>query len=127
MGSTPETTNSTASKVSTIISTTGNVIVNVVEGMIIADQPWLGTPGIKQIWEALFNYIASYFIKAAQQGATFAIIDSQVSKEKMAISEAMAALIVAEQSGDLNAIKNAIQNYANANSALLHDDGSNPN
>lgn len=124
MSDQPTTTNTTANNVNTGISVAGNTIVNLVEGMITADVPWLGLPGIKQIWEGLFNWIAGYFIKAAQTGATFTVIDVQVGQEQTAMSKALAALLAAEKIGDPNAIKQAIKDYAAAQSSLIHDDGS---
>ena len=94
--------------------------------MILSDVPWLGFPGLKQIWEALFGWIAGYFIKAAENGAAFVIMDLQIDNEKSRISTALAAIVVAEKSGDKNAIQTAIRNYAAAQSALVHDDGSAP-
>ena len=124
MGNIPETVNPTAAKVDTVISISASAGETLVEGLIIADVPWLGLPGIKQIWEALFNWIMGYVVKAAQTGATFAVIDAQVSSELSNVSTAMAALIAAEKTGNANAIKIALQNYADYHSNLIHDDGS---
>jgi len=126
MASTPVPVNPVATGVSTAIGTVGGDIVSVTESMIVADSPWLGFPVLKQLWEALFAWIVGYFIKAAQTGATFAIIDVQVSSEESGMSKALAALYAAEKTGEKNAIQTAIQNYANAQSALVHDDGSVP-
>ena len=120
----PATTNQTATEVNSVIKSSGGTIVTVTEGLIVADVPWLGTPIVKQIWEAIFNWIASYFIKAAQTGATFAVIDVQVDSEESNISKALSALVAAEKSGDQNAIQTAIKNYQLAQSAIVNDDGS---
>lgn len=120
----PTTTNQTANTVNDVVSVAGNTIVSVVEAMIIADVPALGFPVIKQIWEAFFSWIAAYFIRAAETGATFGVIDAQVATEVTTLSTALGALILAEKIGDAAQIKAAIQNYANAQSTLTHDDGS---
>jgi hypothetical protein len=120
---TPTTTNSAATLSGKIISALANVGVQSVEALIIADVPALGFPVIKQIWEAAFGWVASYFVKAAQNGATFAVIDVQVGAEETAMSAALAAVVAAEKTGDAAKIKAAIQAYANAQSALVHDDG----
>ncbi len=120
----PTTTNGTATAANNAIGAAGNAIVTVVEAMIITDQPWLGTIGVKQLWQALFGWIAGYFVKAAQNGATFAIIDVQVGNEESGISAALAALVAAEKTGNASAIQAAVQVYANCQSALVHDDGS---
>jgi Trk-type K+ transport system membrane component len=115
--------NTTATEVTTVMGAIGSGIVSVAEGMIIADVPFLGTPIIKQIWEALFNWIAGYFQKAAETGATFTVIDTQVGSETSGISSALAALVAAEKTGDAAQITAAIQAYAKAQSSLVHDDG----
>lgn len=124
MGSTPQTDNKTADAVNTGIKVLENAGVAAVESLIIADYPFLGFIGIKQIWEGLFEWIAGYFCKVAETGATFAVIDIQVDLEKSKLSTALKNLIAAEKSGDQNAIKAAVKAYADANSSLLHDDGS---
>lgn len=121
---TPTTDNQTASIIDSIISGAENGLVKMVEGMAIADVPWLGLPIIKQIWEALLCWIAGYFSKAAQTLATFTVIDAQVSNEQTGLSQALQNLINAEKSGNAAAIQIAIQAYANAQSALANDNGS---
>lgn len=124
MTTTPTTNNTDANAVNAIIGGLGGTIVSVVEDAIITDAPFLGFPLVKPIWEALFSWIASYFIKAAENGATFAVIDHQVGVEESAVSKALLNLILAEKGGDPSAIKSAIQAYADAQSALIHSDGS---
>ena len=120
----PSTTNTTATNANTGIKITGGAIVAVVESMILADFPALGLPILKHLWEGLFTWVAGYFIKAAEHGATFMIIDHQVSGEQSALSSALKNLIAAQTQGNPDAIKKAIQDYANAHSALVHSDGS---
>lgn len=122
----PQTTNSTATEVNSIVSALGNAGVQAVEALIIADVPVLGFPGLKQLWELLLGWVAGYFIKAAENGATFAIIDLQIAGEESGMSKALAALVAAEKTGDAAQIQAAIKVYANAQSALVHDDGSAP-
>lgn len=121
---TPSTSNQTAETIDSVIKAGGGAIVSLTETMIIADVPLLGIPVVKQIWEAIFNWIASYFIKAAQTGATFAVIDVQVDAEQSKLSKALSDLIAAEKSGDKNAIQQAIKNYQTAQSAFINSDGS---
>lgn len=126
MASTPTTTNTAATLVKQLLSGLENSILGVVYAAIIVDVPWLGWPVIKQLWTGLFSWIAGYFLEAAQNGATFALIDAQVGGEETTLSSALKELIAAEKSGDAAAIKKAISDYANAQSALVHDDGSAP-
>jgi hypothetical protein len=122
----PAPVNQTAGIVNKVIVGAETGLVDLAESMAIAADPWLGLPGIKQIWEALFQYFANLFTRASQTGATFLIIDSQVSSEQRTLSTALIALQAAELSGDATRIQKAIQNYANANSAEIRDDGSAP-
>lgn len=103
-----------------------SALVTTAENLAIAAQPWLGYPGVKQIWEALFSFVADKFTQAAQTEGTFIVIDLQVDGEQTNVSKELAALVAAEKLGDMAALKVAIQNYANANSALVHSDGSAP-
>lgn len=124
--SNPTTVNEPAVVVGKVLSVLKNGGVALVEALIIADVPWLGWPGIKQIWEFIFSWIAGYFVKAAQNGATFVIIDIQVGAEVGKLAEALKAVIIAQKSGDPVAIKKAMKDYADAQSALVHDNGSSP-
>jgi hypothetical protein len=58
-----------------------------------------------------------------QSIGTFIVIDKDISGEKTGVSQALANLMIAEKSGNAAQIQAAIQAYANANSALDHDDG----
>jgi hypothetical protein len=120
----PTTTNAPATNTDNTIKTVGDDIIQIVEDAILSDVPALGFPVLKQIWEALFTWISGYFIRAAETGATFIIIDHEVSGEETSLSQALQALIAAEKTGDQNAIKTAIENYAKAQSALINDNGS---
>jgi hypothetical protein len=120
----PPTTNQTAATIDSIVKGAGGTLVNVAEALCIAEAPFLGLPVIKQFWELGFQWVASKFILAAETGATFAVIDVQVSKEETNVSAALAAVIAAEKSGNPDAIKSAIQAYANSQSALASYDGS---
>lgn len=122
----PTTTNKIADIVNRAIRTLGDTSVQTVQNLIIADIPELGLPFVKQLWEIPFGLIASYFIKFAENGGTFVVIDMQTGAEKIGISKALAEIIAAEKSGDKNAIAKAIVDYQKAQSALVHDDGSAP-
>jgi len=119
-------TNPTANTINDIISATETGIVAVVASMIVADVPWLATPILRTLLVDLLNWVCGYFAKAAENGATFVVIDLQVASEESGISSALAALIAAEKTGNQDAISQAIQVYANAQSALVADNGSSP-
>ena len=117
-------TNQTAQAVDNAIQSGASSIVSLTESMIIADVPFLGAPIIKQIWEALFGWIAGYFEKAAATGATFAVIDLQVDTEVSSVSVALQNLIAAEKTNNPVLIQRAVAAYAKANSNLINSDGS---
>jgi len=123
---TPTTVNPIASAVNSGIAAAVKAGETQVEALILADAPWAGLPVIKQLLEALIGYIGGKFSEVLQGVGTFTVIDVQVGHEKSAISQALADLVAAEKSGDQNAIQLAIQAYANAQSALVGDDGSAP-
>lgn len=117
------TTNTTAEAVNKVIADANSVGVQFVETLIIADQPWLGAPIFKQILGWVLAYFDGYISKAEQTGATFIVIDAQVAGEESAMSQALAAVLAAQKSGDKDALKIAIQAYADANSRLGSYDG----
>lgn len=120
----PSTINTTATGANKIVAALGNAGVQIVEGLIIADVPLLGIPVIKQAWEALFGWMASYFVKASELGVTFTIIDIQVGSEENEMSAALASLVAAEKGGNQDDINKAIQNYITAQKDLISFDGS---
>lgn len=122
----PLPTNPIAAEINRVVAAGNSAGVQLVETLAIADQPWLGYPVIKQLFGYLLSWIDGYLSKAEQAGATFIVIDTQVSIEQSAMSEAVAGLLAAQKSGDENAIKAAIQVYASAQSALVRFDGSAP-
>lgn len=128
----PTTTNPTATKINADILTAVNAAEIGVETLIVADIAAMGTvanfftPILKPIINAVISYVGDKFAIVLQNGATFLVIDNQVGNEETALITTRAALIAAEKSGDPNAFKIALQNYANAQSALVHDDGSAP-
>lgn len=123
----PTTTNKTASVVNQIlkgiIEGTG---VPMIEAAVIADQPWLGLPFIKQIFEFILNQVASKFYVAAANAATMIVIDCQVNLEKSAVYNAFQSLQMAVASGDQAAITKASNDLDSAYGALIHSDGSAP-
>lgn len=124
MANAPSTENKTAAKIDQTVGVLANAGVKAVESMIIANLPWLGFPIIKQLWEIPFGWVASYFVKASENGITFAVVDLQVGQEESNLSKELMALILAEKTGDTVAIQKAMKDYADAQSALVHSDGS---
>ena len=124
MASEPTTTDSTASIVSQTVTDIFGAAVTAAETTIIAAQPWLGLPVIKQLWEALFSYIVGKISGALGTGAGFLVIDLQTYTEVTNAASAIQALQAAQTSGDSNAITQARAQADAAAAALLHYNGS---
>ena len=124
MASEPTTTDSTAAIVSQTVTDIFGAAVTAAETAIIAAQPWLGLPVIKQLWEALFSYIVGKISGALGTGAGFLVIDLQTYTEVTNAASAIQALHAAQTSGDSNAITQARAQADAAAAALLHYNGS---
>ena len=124
MASEPTTTDSTAAIVSQTVTDIFGAAVTAAETAIIAAQPWLGLPVIKQLWEALFSYIVGKISGALGTGAGFLVIDLQTYTEVTNAASAIQALQAAQTSGDSNAITQARAQADAAAAALLHYNGS---
>ena len=124
MASEPTTTDSTASIVSQTVTDIFGAAVTAAETTIIAAQPWLGLPVIKQLWEALFSYIVGKISGALGTAAGFLVIDLQTYTEVTNAASAIQALQAAQTSGDSNAITQARAQADAAAAALLHYNGS---
>lgn len=109
-----------------MISDAVNAAAGVAETALEADYPWLALPIVKQLFEALFGYIAGKISDQLQNVATFTVIDIQVGSEESGISQALTNLIAAEKTGNAQQIQAAIAAYQAAQSALVNDDGSAP-
>lgn len=126
MSTTPLPANQTATTINTIIADANSAGVKVIEALIIADEPWMGDPLIRTLLGDLLGWLDGYISQAEQNGATFGVIQAQVNSENSAVNSAVAEVIAAEKSGIPASIQKAIQDYANANSALGHFDGTAP-
>lgn len=119
----PTTVNEEAGKANEIIARANSIAVQLVISIATASEPWLGWPIIRTVFKYTLGWLDDYLSKAEQAGASFAIIDHQIADEKNGIAKAIAEVLAAQKSGDKNALKKAIQDYADAQSALVHYDG----
>lgn len=101
-----------------------DVAVKAAEGEIIAAAPVMGFPVVKQIQEAVVNFVADKIYEKLALGATFAIIDAQTSQEAAAANDSAIKLKTAIQGGNQDAIDQAKQVFANSFGKLVHYDGS---
>lgn len=130
----PFPTNTTADTVNTVVNdaikTAESVAETAIETAIETNAPIFALPVIKQITEevvrVLVDKVGGDISVNLQHFGTFIVIDAQVSNEKKGISQVLADLMVAEKSGDQNAIQAAIAAYQKAQSALVNNDGAAP-
>lgn len=122
----PTTTNTLASIVNQAIKTAMNEGESAAESAIIADVPWLGLPGIKQLLELGLNFVEGYLYADAAATATKIVIDLQIDTEVTDTQTAFTIAQTAIQSGDQSAIDQASKNLDAAFSGLIHSDGSAP-
>ena len=94
------------------------------EAVLIADQPWLGLPIVKQLLEWLLDQMTGVLYGQAADAATKIIIDLQVGEETSAVNSAFSAAQAAIASGDANAITTAQANLSSAFGGLINSDGS---
>lgn len=85
--------------------------------------PWLQFPILKQIFEGVINNLAGKFSFGVQDGVISIVVDSQVGAELSATVSTLAELQRAQQSGDEDAHKKAIENGMDAWGDLIHWDG----
>lgn len=121
----PTTKNKVASAVNQILKAliegTG---VDVLEAALIAENPWLGLPFIKQIFHFIVGKVAAVIYTNAALAATKIIIDAQVNIEEGIVNGAFDNLTMAIASGDEVAIVRASSDLSDAYASLIHYDGS---
>lgn len=130
----PAPVNQTASAVNTVVNDVVQGSVQLaehsLETLIETQVPIFALPVIKQVEEftidEIVGFVGNKISIGLQQVGTYIVIDTQVNSEKKGVSKALADLMMAEKSGDPQRITDAIKAYADAQSALIHDDGSAP-
>lgn len=90
------------------------------ETAIIAAEPIMGTFILKQLWEAVFDWLIGYVMTPlAALGGQVVISTEEYFSLKQAVA-AQAALDVAKKTGDANAISKASQDVDTAVAGVLH-------
>lgn len=122
-----ETVNEVVSKV---VDAADDLAAKSIETTVEASMPFFSLPVIRQLTDALIEDLIGLIGKdisvSLQQIGTFMVIDTQVNGEKTGVSQALANIMIAEKSGDQNAISKAIGAYQKAQSALVNSDGAAP-
>lgn len=90
------------------------------ETAIIASNPSLGTPIVKQIWEALFDWFVSLLEKPLATYGGYVIVDLQEYAALRNAVTAQAALDIAKKTGDSHAITQASSNVDAALAGVIN-------
>lgn len=77
------------------------------EAAIIAAEPWMGTVVIKQIWEAVFDWIVKLIMRPVAMLGGRVIISVEEYIALKSAAHAQAALDAAKKKGDPNEISQA--------------------
>lgn len=97
--------------------------VNAALTAIFANAPFLNIPIVRSIVKWIVNYIAGLIYSPSAQFIDGLIMDAQISSEVSDEKKATNRLILANKSGDKDAIQKSIQDLIQAGSALVHYDG----
>jgi hypothetical protein len=128
----PTATNSTATTVNKVINdgvqAGERAAETAIETALDTAVPAFALPVLKQVSDEVIHLIVGKIADEVslqlQTFGTFIVIDLQTNAEKTKLSQALQNLMIAEKSGGAAAIQKAIQAYADAQSALIHSDGS---
>lgn len=121
----PTTKNKTASIVNQVLKgLIEGAGADALKAALIADNPWLGLPIVKQLFGFIVDKLAEAIYKQAAFVATKIIIDVQINIEEGAVNAAFDNLTMAVASGDPVAIDKASANLSKTYGDLIHYDGS---
>ncbi len=114
----------TVNEGATIADHTVEDIVSIGEGAlenaIIAAEPVMGTPVLKQLWEAVLRVIFSYFGNFIGKFAGYVVIDVQRYTELISVAAAQADLNAAKLKGNKDDIAKADAKVDQAVAPILH-------
>lgn len=123
-GSPLPTVNSTAQLIDTTVVDLGQKGIALAETALLAQFPWLGFWGLKQIWESIFEYFSNQLLDFLGTFAGYVVIDIQKYIDLKEAASALIALNAAKQTGDQNAISKASSDVDEAVAPILHYVGS---
>ena len=101
------TTNAGAQDAVTVLENLGQMGETAAETAIIADAPFMGTPVLKQIWEAIFEWVCSLILKPIASFGGRVVISIEQFSALNATAAAQVALKQAQQAGNVTAIATA--------------------
>jgi hypothetical protein len=88
-----------------------------------AQFPWLANPFGDEVLSVVLGWVVGPMQTYLINSATGVVIGIQTSSEQSAIVAAATALQIAQQSGDMNAVNQALANAKAAYASLLQFDG----
>jgi hypothetical protein len=86
-------------------------------------EPWLGWPIIKTIFTQVVAFAGNFITKNSQMAFTAFVIDVQKNGQQSAVYKATAALELATQQGDQNAIQTSLAASKTAYDNALRNSG----
>lgn len=114
------TTNQGAVTVEKTVMELFNDATSAAETAIETAQPWLKTPVLKQLFEALFSAIVAQISTPLSVSGAYIALDIDKYTALMNAAQAQAALNAAKLTGDPNAIQTASDNVDAAVAPILH-------
>lgn len=97
-----------------------NAAISAAETGLIAAQPWLGWPVIKQIWQKAFSYFVGQLGGALGVYAGYRVVDVQEYLDLKNAAKALAQLNAAKALGDPDEINKASAAADKAVAPILH-------
>jgi hypothetical protein len=101
-----------------------NIAVELTIDAMIAKAPVLAVPVIKAVFSYFVRRGANMLYSQLETMMSFAIINSQVQKQREQYDKAVVDLKTAQQNGDKNAREKAKQDFKDTLRKLIHTDGS---
>lgn len=94
------------------------------KAFILTEVPFLTNPITQFFLDMALNWLAKILDHNIEMAITSAIIDIQTKHENSQVYQALNALMIAQKSGDTNAIDSAIKNAKDKWANAIHWDGS---
>lgn len=112
--------NQGAQDVVDIIENLTQVGEDAAEAAIIAEVPVMGTPVLKQVWEAIFDWIVKFIMKPVASLGGRVLISAEEYLALRKAASAQVALDQAKKTGDSNAISKASSEVDQAVASVVH-------
>lgn len=98
------------------------VVVSTTETAIKAEVPFLALPGVSQLFNLIFEYLAGKMYVVLENYVAFTIIDFETAHENSQYQAAVNQLAQALAKGDPNGLSEARDQFKSSLSSLIHFD-----